>query len=142
MHVFTSITANYLPKARVLAASLKRLHPRAVFHLVLADRKPDDFGGSADPFDAVLTADDLPIPERPAWIFKHSVVELCTAVKGLAAVEIRRRCGTDHLFYLDPDIAVLGPLDGLEVLLGRHSILLTPHPDRCAGRRPGSHPAE
>ena len=127
MHVFTSITANYLPKARVLAASLKRLHPRVVFHLVLADRKPDDFGGPAEPFDAVLTADDLPIPERPAWIFKHSVVELCTAVKGLAAVEIRRRFGTENLFYLDPDIAVLGPLDGLEALLARHSILLTPH---------------
>ena len=29
MHVFTSITANYLPKAAALAHSIKRAHPEA-----------------------------------------------------------------------------------------------------------------
>ncbi len=38
MHIFTSITANYLPKAAALAHSVKRVHPEAVFHVVLCDR--------------------------------------------------------------------------------------------------------
>ena len=37
MHVFTSVTANYLPKAAALAHSVKRVHPEAVFHVVLSD---------------------------------------------------------------------------------------------------------
>ena len=41
MHVFTSVTANYLPKAAALAHSVKRVHPEAVFHLVLSDAMPD-----------------------------------------------------------------------------------------------------
>ena len=38
MHVFTSITANYLPKAAALAHSVKRVHPEAMFHVVLSRR--------------------------------------------------------------------------------------------------------
>lgn len=127
MHVFTSITANYLPKARVLAASLKRFHPEAVFHLVLADRLPEDYRPASEPFDNVILAEGLPIPNFRAWAFKHSVVEMCTAVKGPAACVILDEYGADHLYYFDPDIAVLGPLDGLEEQLQSHSILLTPH---------------
>src|SRR5262249_20641383 len=41
MHFFTSITTNYLPKARVLATSVKRFHPKAVFHLVCSDSLDD-----------------------------------------------------------------------------------------------------
>ena len=41
MHVFTSVTANYLPKASALAHSVKRVHPEAVFHVVLSDEMPD-----------------------------------------------------------------------------------------------------
>ena len=40
MHIFTSITANYLPKAAALAHSVKRVHPEAVFHVVLSDEMP------------------------------------------------------------------------------------------------------
>jgi hypothetical protein len=127
MHVFTSITANYLPKARVLAASVKRVHPSAAFHLVLADRRPEDVADGSGPFDSVLTVEDLSIPAVRAWAFKHTVVELCTAVKGVAACEILRRHRPGHLYYLDPDIVVLAPMDGLEAELDRASIILTPH---------------
>jgi len=127
MHLFTSITSNYLPKARVLAHSVKRLHPDAVFHLVLSDQRPSEPPSQIGPFDTILTLEDLPIPNRRAWAFKHTVVELCTAVKGPAAQEIMHRYNPDHIYYLDPDIVVLSSLDGLEELLDQHSILLTPH---------------
>jgi hypothetical protein len=127
MHLFTSITSNYLPKARVLAHSVKRLHPNAVFHLVLCEKRPSEPPSQIGPFDTILTLDDLPIPDCRAWPFKHTVVELCTAVKGPAAQEIMHRHNPDHIYYLDPDIVVLSPLDELEELLDKHSILLTPH---------------
>jgi len=127
MHVFTSITTNYLPKARVLATTLKRHHPDAVFHLVLSDTWPTEIDFSNEPFDRLWRVEDLPIPNREAWIFKHAVVEMCTAVKGIAAREIAREYQPKYLYYLDPDIAVLGKLDGLNAALDTNSVVLTPH---------------
>jgi hypothetical protein len=127
MHVFTSITANYLAKAATLAYSIKRLHPDAVFHLVLSDQQPDCPPITTACFDEIITIDKLPIPDLPAWSFKHRKVELCTAVKGPAIEYIAQERGAGRIYYFDPDIVVLGPLDDLERALDRHSILLTPH---------------
>src|SRR5437867_12608607 len=107
MHVFTSITANYIPKARVLAQSVKRHHPSAHFSLVLSDERPDWLGKDGEPFDEVILARDLDIPEFRSWAFKHSVVEMCTGVKGSAFQYIIRKRGADKVFFLDPDIVVL-----------------------------------
>jgi hypothetical protein len=127
MHIFTSITANYLPKAAALAHSIKRLHPEAVFHLVLSDRMPECSSEITAPFDSIISIDELPIDGLPSWIFKHRVVELCTAVKGMAFQHITARFGAERIYYFDPDIVVFGRLDHLEETLKRHSILLTPH---------------
>jgi lipopolysaccharide biosynthesis glycosyltransferase len=127
MHVFTSITANYLPKAAALAHSVKRLHPEAVFHLVLCDRQPHCPPVTSACFDSVITIDKLPIKDLPSWIFKHRKVELCTAVKGPAFEYIASELGAERIYYFDPDIVVLGSLEELERALDRHSILLTPH---------------
>lgn len=126
-HCYTSITSNYLPKARVLAASVKRAQPAAQFHLMLSDQPPPGFDLAQEPFDSLLTVADLPLAEPKPWIFKHSVVELCTAVKGLAAQEIARRTQAAHIFYFDPDMVVFSGLDRLGSTLDQHSILLTPH---------------
>ena len=42
MIVFTSITLNYLPKAKILAKTLKQFHPDWQFHLVISDKIPPD----------------------------------------------------------------------------------------------------
>jgi hypothetical protein len=134
---FTSITSNYLPKARVLAASIKRTHPAARFHLMLSDTPPAGFDPAAEPFDSLLLIEELPIPELKSWIFKHSVVELCTAVKGVAAQEIARRHPGDPVFYFDPDMVVFGGLDRLSQRLTDHSVALTPHLTAPEGDRQG-----
>jgi hypothetical protein len=85
MHVFTSIVANYIPKARVLAESVKRVHPDAFFHLVCSDSLAGLAADDLTVFDTLWTLEDLPVPNRRAWAFKHTVVEMCTAVKGIAA---------------------------------------------------------
>lgn len=126
-HVFTSSTNCYIPKARVLAHSVKRVHPEFVFHLVLADEPPEGFRWEEEPFDSVITIGDLDIPNPESWIFKHSLVELCTAVKGPALVKLLSRADCSEALYFDPDIVVLAPLDRLLSEFASASILLTPH---------------
>ncbi len=127
VHYFTSITANYLPKARVLAKSVKKHDPNAVFFLVLCDKPDRGINLDEEPFDLVLYVKDLDIPNQDSWIFKHAVVELCTAVKGAAFVKIAEETNADKIIYFDPDIVVLHSLDELSGILDRTSIVLTPH---------------
>lgn len=129
MHVFTSITANYVPKARVLAESVKKFHPESRFHLVVSDDLPESFHEEKERnfFDSVISIDDLDIPDLPAWSFKHAVVEMCTAVKGRAFQHIAATQGARKIFYFDPDIVVMSRLDDLLQRLDRSSILVTPH---------------
>ncbi len=126
-HLFTSITANYLPKARVLADSARRQGLDIQFHVLLCDDYPADAERSAEPFDSIIDVQELPVPGLESWLFGHTVVEMCTAVKAMGFLEIARRFAADKIFYFDPDIAILSGLDGLIERLDRHSILLTPH---------------
>jgi hypothetical protein len=126
MHVFTSIAINYLPKARFLAASVKRLHPRCRFHLLCVDSLQGVPKAELSDFDDVIAPEKLSVPKWRSWAFKHDLMELCTALKGLAARYIWEHHGEDTLFYLDPDIAVFGSLSELEQELSQNSVLLTP----------------
>ena len=123
---FTSITPNYLAKARVLASTLKRVHPEIRFHLVLAEAEAD-LPLEGEPFDEVADLSDLGLAQDRSWIFQHTVVELCTAIKGLYSKRMLERSEVDGVIYFDPDIAVLGPLDPVLDGLRSASILLTPH---------------
>ena len=127
MLVYTSITKSYLPKARVLAKSVKKFHPDWTFVLLYSDDLPLGFDLSAEPFDEVLTIENLGIPDWKRWAFGHTVVELCTAVKGTAAEVMAQRPNVDKIMYLDPDIKVFNSLTVLDDLLDKHEILLTPH---------------
>ncbi len=127
MHFFTSITSNYLPKARVLAKSVKRHNPDAVFSLVLSDQLPKDVNIEEEPFDSLISIQDLGIPELDSWVFKHRVVELCTAVKGQVFVKIFESSQAEKVIYFDPDIVVLHNLEELSEILEKVSVVLTPH---------------
>jgi hypothetical protein len=127
MLVYTSITKSYLPKARVLAKSVKHFHPDWTFVLLYSDDLPVGFDLEQEPFDEVLTIDQLGLPNWKAWAFGHALVELCTAVKGPAAELLAQRSSVDKIMYLDPDIKVFSSLASLDELLDTHEILLTPH---------------
>jgi hypothetical protein len=137
IHCFTSINFHYLAKARVLAATLKRHHPDWVFHIAISDKVPPgfEFNLENEPFDKVIWVTDLKIPNLQGWIFKHDVVELCTAVKGPILNKLLDE-GAEKVVYLDPDIAVFGDLSPIVEMLDTHDILLTPHqlaPDDARG---------
>ncbi|NND68144.1 MAG: glycosyl transferase [Halioglobus sp.] len=127
VHAYTSITSNYLPKARVLAESVKRVDPDVQFHLILSDVPPVGFNLADEPFDNLITIEELVTDDFPAWVFKHSVVELCTAVKGAAMVHLFERAGAEQVFYFDPDIVVFGRLQELQSELAQANLVLTPH---------------
>jgi hypothetical protein len=127
-HFFTSINNAYVPKAVVLAESLRRAYGNdAYVTCMLSDCRRADIDYSA--FDDVLTIDDinLPVPSVESWIFKHTVVELCTAVKPWAFKRIFAKHNAESVVYLDPDTVVYSPLDEVDLLLNQHPVVLTPH---------------
>lgn len=128
MHFYTSININYLPKARILAKSIKQYLPCSKFSLVFSDVIPDEINYQKEPFDEIITVRELNIPVEnlDMWIYQHTVVELCTAVKGQALVKFLEE-GSDKVVYLDPDIAIFENLECLNKLLDNHDIILTPH---------------
>ena len=127
VHVFTSITSNYLPKARVLAQSVERNLPGCVFHLLLVDTVPLGFDLRNEPFDFLIRTEDLGIQNAGQWMFQHSVVEACTGVKGFVLKRLLARRDCDAVLYFDPDIVVLSPLHKLLECLKVSAVVLTPH---------------
>lgn len=125
---FTSFSFSYLGKARLLAWSLKRFHPDWEFVALITDKEPDGFTFEIEnePFDKVIWGQDLPINNIESWIFKHNIVEICTAVKG-AALDLLLTSEVDKVIYLDPDIAVFESLQPVIELLDKYDIVLTPH---------------
>ncbi len=125
---YTSFTYSYLSRARILAQTLRRAHPDWAIHAVLVDAPPpglDEAAALAD-FDDVVQASTLRLKRFRPWLFKHDVVEACTAVKGQMLVELLE-AGFTKVVYLDPDIAVFHPLDTITQRLDDASIVLTPH---------------
>jgi hypothetical protein len=124
---YTSFTYAYLSRARVLARSLRRLHPDWSLWAVITDHPPAGLPPEAlAEFDHVIEASALGIPDFPAWLFKHDVVEACTAVKATMLRHLLAQ-GAEKVIYLDPDIAAFAPLDLLADRLDAASIVLTPH---------------
>lgn len=129
VYCYTSFSFSYLAKARVLATTLKKWHPHWVLCAVISDREPGgfDFDIAKENFDEVIWGDEIFGSETAAWMFKHDVIELCTAVKGPVLKQLLERKDAEKVFYFDPDIAVMGDLQGLSDALDDASILLTPH---------------
>ncbi|MFZ2397430.1 MAG: hypothetical protein WAW31_01955 [Smithella sp.] len=128
IYYFTSITTNYLAKARALGLSLKKHNANAKFVLAIAEPLPKEIKLETEPFDFVIEIESLnDIGNKNIFVFKHNITELCTAVKPFVAEEIMKRYGAEKVVYLDPDICVFNSLDMLDRRLDDFSILLTPH---------------
>jgi hypothetical protein len=124
---FSSFTFGYLNRARVMFASVKRYHPDWHCVALITDEPPAGFAWRADEaFDEVLFSVELGIPDWRQWLFKHDIVEVCTAVKGPYA-HYACSLGYDALVYLDPDTCLFSPLDPILAALESSDICLTPH---------------
>ena len=127
--VYSSFTFSYLNRARVLFQTLRRFHPDWETVALITDEPPPGFAfdPAAEPFDRVVWAKDLGIEPFRGWLFRHDVVEVCTAVKGPFLHQVCEAGQADIAIYLDPDTALFAPLDPLVEMLRQDDILLTPH---------------
>ena len=126
---YSSFTFSYLNRARVLFQTVRRFHPDWELVALITDRAPPRFvlHLEDEPFDRVVWADELPIPDFRRWLFTHDIVEACTAVKGPFLQQACAESGADAVIYLDPDTALFSDLSPLVEALESHDILLTPH---------------
>jgi hypothetical protein len=128
MIVTTSICANYLPKAMVLAKSVKESDPSIKVIICLLEKEVHSAAKSFEYFDEVILAKDLGFENFEKFIFKHSIVEASTAVKGQLFVYLQKSFLDESKFvYLDPDIQVVSELKELNHALNYNSIVMTPH---------------
>jgi hypothetical protein len=124
--IFTSCALNYIPKARLLAESVRRYAPDCEFWLLLCDEVPPGLDLSQEPFDRIKPASELGIKDFRSWVFQHAIVEACTAVKPFMLQWLQSQ-GYERVIYFDPDIVLFHTLEAIEEGFSRGSILLTPH---------------
>jgi hypothetical protein len=125
---YTSINRNYLANARVLTKSVKAIFPDSTFVLLFNDVTPEGLQWHLEPFDDVVFAHELGIANFHRVAFDYSVVEFCTATKGVMLQRIFARHGCEIGIYLDPDCVVFSEFEELFSLLGpQASVALTPH---------------
>jgi hypothetical protein len=125
---YSSFTFSYLNRARVLFSSVRKHHPEWRTVALITDEPPPEmnFSPADEPFDEIVFAQDLNIPNFKSWLFKHDVVEVCTAVKGPFLAQACER-DADVVIYLDPDTCLFNRLDPLLDILKSAEIVLTPH---------------
>jgi hypothetical protein len=125
--IYTSFAINYLAKARVLASSVKANNSNIDVIAVVCDRFPVGIDPTLEPFDEVWMVDEYPFEPIKAWIFQHSIMELCTAVKGWALQRLLAS-GYDYVMYLDPDCWVMeDPEQIISILAKDMSVAVVPH---------------
>lgn len=127
MIIFTSICANYLHKARTLAKSVKENIPDATFIVCLTEREmiPQI---EYPYFDRVILSKDAWEGNFDRFIFKHTIVEASTAVKGQFFRYLYKEFpDEDKFIYLDPDIYVYSDFTELRSLLDTRPIVVCPH---------------
>lgn len=127
MIIFTSICANYLHKARTLAKSVKEHIHDATFIVCLTEREVlPQFDYSY--FDQIVLSKDMWEGNFDRFIFKHTIVEASTAVKGQFFKYLYQAFPNENKFvYLDPDVYVYSDFTELRDLLDTRPIVLCPH---------------
>jgi len=119
----TIVARNYLPYARVLARSLRAVHPDAAMTVLVLDGAA---GSDAEPFEVLGLPDVVTDPEeRQRLAFIYDVTELATAVKPLLLAGLAREGGA--ALYFDPDVEIFAPLDEIWHATRESSITLVPH---------------
>lgn len=124
---FTSAALNYLPKVRKLCTSVRKFHPEFDMVLALADKRDPRVSFDDEPIDRVLALDELDIPDRRRWTYFHAIVELATAIKPYALLQLLDDPDVERVIYFDPDMVLFSRLDDMLERLDRENVVLTPH---------------
>ncbi len=122
---FTICTCNYIAYALTLHQSLRRVRPDAEFFLFLAD---EPVLSDTPPDVNVIPVAALQLPRMREMAFRYTLMEFSTAIKAACFQHLLAERGFSHAVYLDPDIQVFRPLEGVEAAFSDGaSAVLTPH---------------
>jgi hypothetical protein len=131
IRIYTSFNFAYAARACLLAESLKKSETNIEVIALLVDEMGAPGSEEAlrvmeQYFDRIVFADTIGIPNFRQWIFKHNVVEACTAVKP-RMLEMLQSEGDGTIIYMDPDTLCFTPFIRQLLTANSGSILLTPH---------------
>lgn len=131
VRIYTSFNFAYAPRACLLAQSLKKYEKDIEVIALVVDETSTPEAEKAYKvlgrhFDRVVLADSIGIPNFRQWIFKHNVVEACTAVKP-RFLETLLAEENAPVIYMDPDTCSFAPYIRGLLANSDKSILLTPH---------------
>jgi hypothetical protein len=121
----TIVARNYLPFARVLAASLFSHHPDLPCFVVIADDPDDVEAPDRDRLNVIRLADLGFEPPRESW-GRWSCQEFAVLLKPYLLRHLFARGFTTAL-YLDPDMLIVGDLSPALHEVGKHPCTLVPH---------------
>ena len=123
--VATVGAANFLPRIRVLAASLARVHPGLPLVALLMDEPGGRFDPAREPFPILAACDIAHAPLR-TLAFRYERRAACAAAKPALLRHLVAQ-GHRRVLFLDPDMVVTGDLAPVTGALDDASIVLTPH---------------
>jgi hypothetical protein len=120
--IFTIVSRNYAAQAATLMDSLALAEPNVRRVVVATDGPLPSLAGRAEVIDAATL--DAPFA---AMCVYYDALELNTAVKPYVFKHLLSQPGVKSATYLDPDIYVYRPLDGVRKGLAEAQLVLTPH---------------
>lgn len=124
--IVASIAAkNYLPRVRVLAASLREQHPELQLQVLLSDQLDGEFEAADEPY-RLLQLSELGLVAQQQFCFRYDIKQRSSALKPFF-LEYLLNQGHRAVLFLDPDMLVTGQLSSLLTPLEHCPILLTPH---------------
>lgn len=128
-YIFTTCAMNYFPNARLLAKSAKAHLGNVRTILMLADSYPLELDFDDSGFDEVWPLSELEqdLPNHMSWVFRHTVMELATAIKGFVLKKLLEREDCEAAVFLDPDCEIHSDLSVVFERLETKDIALTPH---------------
>lgn len=123
---FTIVAHNYLPRARVLGESFRRVHPDAAFFIVVIDHPLKvRLRQEAEPELVPIVDIDFGAEGFQHMAVAYNVTEFATAIKPFALRHFL--ADFECVLYIDPDVEIYAPLDPIVEATVEHGISLTPH---------------
>jgi GT2 family glycosyltransferase/glycosyltransferase involved in cell wall biosynthesis len=124
VHFCTVINRSWVAHARALGESVRTHEPSARTSVLIVDPLEGLIDPAQESFE-ILSPEDLAIDDFEAMSVRYGVTELCCSLKPFLLRHLLEREGT--VVYLDSDVRLFAPFDGLREALEANSVLLTPH---------------
>ena len=120
--IFTVCNLAYLPKALVLAESVRKYENRKLM-VFLFDKKTEVDLSLYD--IEIYWLEEMGVPHFEQLAFKYDIIEFSTSLKPFITLALLKEF--NKVIFLDPDTCLFDKVTSILNQLDKHSIVLTPH---------------